>query len=281
LNYWSVNWNLAYNPETISDRRTRGGPLTLNLPGLQLNGNINSDSRKSVVVGAGGGIYHQRSDYHERWAWVDFEYRPMPNLSVSVGPNMTWIRTPAQWVQGVDDTTATATYGRRYVFADLEQSELSAGIRLNYTFSPKASLQFYAQPLVSAGSYSRFKELTRPRTFDFDVYGVDGGSTVTPADTLVCDPTSEQACWGIDPDGAGAAEPFAISDPTFTRKFLRGNAVLRWEYLPGSTLYLVWTQARSHFDHSGEFAFGRSMRRLWEAGADNIFMVKVSYWWNP
>ena len=281
LNYWSVNWNVAYNPQTTNDRRTRGGPVTLNLPGFQLNGNISSDNRKSVVVGAGGGTYYQRSDYHERWAWVEVEYRPVPNLSVSAEPQMSWARTPAQWVQGQDDSTAIATYQRRYVFADLDQTELSAGIRFNYTFSPKASLQVYAQPLISAGTYARFKELARPRTFDFNVYGVDNGSTVTPRDRVVCDTTSTTRCWGVDPDGAGAAAPFAIYDPNFSVKSLRGNAVLRWEYLPGSTLYLVWTQARSHFDDSGEFAFGRSMRRLWEAGADNIFMVKVSYWWNP
>ncbi|MGH7569294.1 MAG: DUF5916 domain-containing protein [Gemmatimonadales bacterium] len=271
LNYWSINWDVAYNPETVSDRRTRGGPLTRNLPGTQLGFNVNSDSRKSVTFSMYAGLYHQRRDYSDRWAGANIQYRPMPNVSLSVGPNFSWGKSPAQYIGTYDDTLglATATYGRRYVFADLDQTEVSARIRLNYTFSPTLSLQVYAQPLVSAGSYDRFKELARPRTFDFNVYG-EGSSTF------------DDSTYVADPDGPGGpADPIQLYRPDFNFKSLRGNAVLRWEYLPGSTLFLVWTQSRSHFDDSGEFAFGRSMGRLWDAGADNIFMVKATYWWNP
>jgi hypothetical protein len=130
------------------------------------------------------------------------------------------------------------------VFARLRQTELSAGIRMNWTYSPKVSLQLYAQPLISAGKYDQFKRLARPRSFDFD-------STAAPY------------------------------DPDFNFKSLRGNAVLRWEYLPGSTMFLVWTQSRSDFENVGDFNFGNSLHRLAQAKAKNIFLVKFTYWWNP
>jgi hypothetical protein len=84
----------------------------------------------------------------------------------------------------------------------------------------------------------------------------------------------------IDPDGSGPAQSFTIDKPDFNFKSLRGNAVLRWEYLPGSVLYFVWTQSRSDYENAGEFQFKKSVDRLLDARADNIFMVKFTYWLN-
>ncbi|MDZ7262382.1 MAG: DUF5916 domain-containing protein, partial [candidate division KSB1 bacterium] len=164
---------------------------------------------------------------------------------------------------------ATTTFGKRYVFAELDHTTLSASIRLNWTFTPQLSFQLYAQPLISAGDYHDFKELARPRSYDFNKFG-EGGSTLTYQD--------EQ--FVADPDGAGPAEPLTWDNPDFNFKSLRGTAVLRWEYLPGSTLYLVWTQSRSQSEEIGEFRFQRSLRHLWDTKGDNIFMIKVNYWWS-
>jgi uncharacterized protein DUF5916 len=244
-NFYWINWNAAYNPWTVNNRRTRGGPLTLNPPGTQFGINLNSDSRKAWTFGVGSGVYEARSD-HNWWTWVELGWRPAPNLSLSVSPNYSTDVTPVQYV-GTYDTSAAAaaaTYGKAYVFARLRSAELSAGIRLNWTYTPTLSLQLYAQPLISAGKYDQFKWLARPRTFDF-----------TPA---------------------GA--PY---NPDFNFRSLRGNAVLRWEYLPGSTLFFVWTQTRQDVEDVGDFAFQRSMDRLLSAKASNIFMIKATYWWNP
>jgi hypothetical protein len=82
----------------------------------------------------------------------------------------------------------------------------------------------------------------------------------------------------VDPDGAGAAAPFSIDNPDFSVRSLRGNAVFRWEYRPGSTLFLVWTQSRSSSDASGEFDLGRDSRALTATRPDNIFLVKMNWW---
>src|SRR6266705_1981811 len=243
-NYYGLNWNLAYNPWTVSNRRTRGGPLTLTPPGYQFGFDANSDSRKRVTLGAGAGTYYRSGADYDWYSYLNVQYLPAPNVSVSVGPNLSGANYPLQYVDAIADSTATATYGTRYVFARLRQTELSAGVRLNWTYSPTLSLQLYAQPLISAGKYDRFKSLARPRSYAFD-------STAAP------------------------------SNPDFNFKSLRGNAVLRWEYRPGSTLFFVWTQSRSASDDNGEFRFGSSMRSMLSAPAENIFMVKATYWWNP
>ena len=85
----------------------------------------------------------------------------------------------------------------------------------------------------------------------------------------------------VDPDGPGPADVLTFGKPDFNFKSLRGNAVLRWEYMAGSTLYFVWTQSRSDFEDDGDFNFGASMGRMLQAPAENIFMVKLTYWWNP
>jgi hypothetical protein len=243
-NYYWINWNTAYNPWTVNNRRTRGGPLTLSPPGYQLGIDAGTDSRKTFTFGAGAGTYYRSRQDVEWWSYANVQYRPAANVSMTVGPNFSKAKNPLQYVDAIPDTAATATYGAQYVFARLRQTELSAGIRLNWTYSPTLSLQLYAQPLISAGKYDDFKQLARPRSNDY----------------------------------TAAAAPY---NPDFNFKSLRGNAVLRWEYLPGSTLFFVWAQSRSDFEDVGDFQFGSSMRRMFRAPAENIFMVKATYWWNP
>jgi hypothetical protein len=83
----------------------------------------------------------------------------------------------------------------------------------------------------------------------------------------------------IDPDGAGPAPAFTLANPDFNVRSLRGNAVLRWEYRPGSTLYFVWQQQRSGFEPTGEFRFAEGADALLHLPSENVFAVKVSYWW--
>jgi len=208
-------------------------------------------------------------------AYLNVQYRPAPNVLLSVGPNLYKQNNPLQYVAAVGDTSGGApdTYNTHYVFGVLNQTELSAGIRLNWTYSPTLSLQLYAQPLISAGSYGSYRELARPRSAAFVRYGRDNGSTITYVDST--------KSYDVDPDGAGPVQPFSFGKPDFNFKSLRGNAVLRWEYMPGSTLYFVWTQSRSAADDNGGFRFGSSMGSMLRAPAENIFMIKATYWWNP
>ncbi|MGH7595416.1 MAG: DUF5916 domain-containing protein [bacterium] len=244
LNYYNFNYSLAYNPETVSNNRTRGGPLTLNRPGWEVNFFVNSDSRKNWVFGLGTFGYSRGPKNWDRGLDASVEWKPSANLSISAGPTLWWNRNFAQYVT-VDTSNAhlaAATFGQHYIFAELRQTELAANIRMNWTFTPRLSLQLYAQPLISSGNYSNYKELARARSYDFNPYATS------------------------------RADDFNI-------KSLRGNAVLRWEYSPGSTLYFVWTQSRSDYENFGNFQFNRSVGRLGDTRPNNIFLVKASYWW--
>lgn len=271
-NYWWTGINVAYNPGTTNNRRTRGGPLTLNLPGAEFNLNFGSDGRKKVSFNAWGGAYYQRGDQYDWWSGLNLNFRPASNVSLSVGPSLSGGLNPAQYIGAFQDSTpsptATLTDSTRYVFASIDRTELSAGIRLNWTFTPSLSLQLYAQPLVSAGEYGDFRRLRTAGTYDFEVYTAANGTY---------DPARNE----VYPDGPGTADTLNVSNPDFNFRSLRGNAVLRWEYLPGSTIFLVWTHGRQDSDGNGQFRLRHSMSRLFAHAPENMFMVKVSYYWNP
>jgi hypothetical protein len=139
--------------------------------------------------------------------------------------------------------------------------------------SPTLSFQVYIQPFVASGKYTGFKYLKRSKSYDFINYG-ENGSTLTGD-------ISENGVinsYTLDPDAGGPAPSQTISNPDFNYISLRGNAVFRWEYLAGSTLYLVWTQTREDVESYGTFRFGRSLNHLFSVKPDNIFMLKISYW---
>ena len=268
-NFSTGRWFVAYNPKTLSDRRTRGGPLMVNQPGVEWDFQLDSDPNKRWIFGGGLHGLHYRRDWEQSWsARAYVEWKPGARLSLRVEPQIERTGTSAQYVDTFDDPAASHTFGHRYVFADLDQTTLSASLRLNWIFTPKLSLEVYAQPLLSSGSYTGFKELARPRSYDFNLY---------PAAVSTSDPDRII----LDPDGTGPSASQEIDDPNFSLASLRGNAVLRWEYSPGSTLFLVWTQNRSATETVGTFRTGRALDRLFGAAGDNIFLVKLSYWWNP
>jgi hypothetical protein len=273
-NFYSVGLNCAFNPNSLDTRSTRGGPAMLNPTGWELDFNFSSDGRKPVVVSAFGSSYVGGGG-HQFQAEVDVEYKPAANIDLTIGPSFNRYAAQAQWVGSYLDPTASATYGSRYVFADMEQKTISANIRLNWTFSPELSLQVFLQPLISSGAYRDLKTLRQPRTFDFGYFGRDG-STLKPQTVSSGDITGYE----VDADGAGPSQPYVFSNPDFNYKSLRGNAVLRWEYRPGSALYLVWTQSRSDNENFGDFQFDHSISRLLGARPDNIFMLKFTYWWS-
>jgi hypothetical protein len=179
-----------------------------------------------------------------------------------------------QYVTSVGDPTNTLFYGRRYVLSSLVQKTLSLDTRFTMTFSPTSSLELYTQPFIASGAYSAFKEFDRPRYSRKSVYGIDKGSIQATRNVR-----GEIVGYTIDPDAAGAAAPFTIDNPDFNVRSLRGNAVYRWEYRPGSTLFFVWTQSRENFaPYDGSFEFDRDRSALFATNPDNIFLVKLNYW---
>ena len=221
------------------------------------------------MAGLSTQLSHDASGAHSTSLSLDLSARPTSNLNVTVGPSYRVGESTSQYVLTRPDPLATATYGARYVFADLRQTTLSLDTRVEWTLTPTLSVQTYVQPFVAVGRFERFKEFQRPGSYDFAVYGADQG-------TIEHDPAAGQ--FTIDPDGAGAAESFALGDPTFNTRSLRGNAVVRWQYRPGSALFFVWQQQRSDFEPTGDFRAGHDVESIFQTRPTNVFLVKATWW---
>jgi len=264
-NRWSSNANASINPERLNVRATRGGPV-MRFPASQnLNLYFDTDGGKPWFWAIEGGASRDDGGSRNASMGLTFQYRPRSNLSLSFGPSIEDRLDNAQYVTRVSDATETATFGNRYIFAEIAQKTAAAEMRLDYSMTPNLSFQVFAQPLISSGRYSEFKQLARGRTYDFTVYGQDNGSTY------------DANTGDIDPDGVGPAPSFNLGPRDFTVRSIRGNAVVRWEYLPGSTLFLVWTQNRFGDESIGEFDLHRSLSQLSRTQADNVFLVKFSH----
>jgi Domain of unknown function (DUF5916)/Carbohydrate family 9 binding domain-like len=269
LNYWKVQGNVTLNQEVMDDRLTRGGPLVPNTVDLPIFLGVTSDSRKRVTVGSNA---FYSSNKYGGWASTvnaNVSMKASSSVTVTLEPSFDRSHNYAQYVQTVDDVTATRTYGQRYVFADLDQSSVGVTGRVNMGVTPKMSLQVYSQLLLSAGDYWRLKELERPRRLSFLAYGQNIGTITRQGDDYL-----------IDPDGSGQAPSFSVQDPDFNFKSLRLNAVFRWEWKPGSTLFFVWTESRADTRYPGAIFVGRDLRALFSSPAENIFLIKTTYWFN-
>jgi hypothetical protein len=281
LNYWGGSVRGGVRPWTLDDRLTRGGPMAKRPGSGQWSASLNSDSRKTLGVRT---RYNGSSDAVGSWRHsgsINFTYRSGEKLELRLGPSVTRSFTRAQYVTSTSDPLATSTFGRRYVFAPIDQTTVSLETRLNMTFSQTLSLQVYVQPLISSGNYGDLAEFQAPRTYRFSTYGEDIGTSARQDD----------GSYLIDPDGPGPAPEFTVSDRSFNFRSLLGNAVLRWEWNPGSTIFLVWQQTRadrvraSEFNETGAldvgtFDLGYDTRELFGLRADNIFLLKVNYWLN-
>ena len=240
-NNWSTGAGFNGNTRTFDDRATRGGG-----PGAYANRTwsywqyVNSDERHPII---GNVFLNYGTDQHgTHWSGVEpgVTWRPSSFLSVSGGVNVNHNVNDSQWIENTD--------GGHYVFGHLDQTTVSLTWRANYAITPQLTVQLYAQPFVSVGDYSNFKELVNGRA----------------------------------PGYADRYAPFAYADnPDFNYRSFRMTNVLRWEYRPGSALFVVWQQGREESLDTGRFRFQQDFGGVFAAPGTNVFLVKYSYWINP
>jgi hypothetical protein len=266
-NYWNIQSFWIHRAEVFDDRATRGGPVVQRPANDFVSVNVNTDFRKKLVVGAEVDAGCNREHYCSQFANVSLQMKPASNVQLTLGPSWSHDETGAQFIRSFVDFQATRFFARRVVFAQLFQNSIGMDTRFNVTFSPTLTLELYMQPLIASGTYSRWREFATYRTTRKLTYGVDIG-TVTPV----------ARGDSIDPDGPGPAQGFVIGPRDFTFRSLRGNTVLRWEYRPGSTLFVVWTRSSRIPDRSEGEIRGADFGDLFQGPSENIFLVKVNYW---
>ncbi|HEX6748016.1 MAG TPA: DUF5916 domain-containing protein [Longimicrobium sp.] len=270
-NYWNVSSFVIWNTALDDDRLTRGGPVVRRPSDVTYFLNVSTDSRKRVVLSTNPYYSTSTDGTHAFSGNLSVRVKPASNVQFSVGPAYSVDHSRTQFITRFADSTATNFYGQRVVFSDLVQHQLSMNTRLNWTFSPTLTLELFAQPLVASGSFDRYKEFAAPRSIRKTLY--DAAQI-----TQVLDAEGRTVEYTLDPDRNPATTNFTIPNPDFNFRSLRGNAVLRWEYRPGSTLFLVWQQQRSGTEPFGTFDFSRDTRAVFDAPPDNVFVVKLSYW---
>ena len=269
--FWNISWSYIHRPQVMDPTQLRGGPAVATVAAEYTNGSVNTDSRRALVFELGGGLFRDRASTLAYDVEVTANYRPLSNVSLSVGPALSNWNLYEQYVTRVADTTAASFAGSRYVSSRLHQQTFELDTRASITFTPTMSLEVFLQPFFAAGHYHDFEEYARPRSNVLETYGRDRG-------TIAFDKTTN--AYTIDPDGAGPAASFNVGNPDFTDRSLRGNAVFRWEFRPGSVLYVAWTQSRDASAAFGNLAFGRDRTALLATRPDDIFLVKAS-WWLP
>jgi hypothetical protein len=241
-NMWSDNLLPAY-----CDRCARGGPAVRGSPDYNMLVNLGADPRWKAVPTIAA-IYTV-GDYGNSTLWRVRPYvtvRARSNLSWEIGTRYQRNRNDTQWFQNLGVIGSDTTH---YLFAHLDQELLSFTSRFNYTATTTMSLQLYAEPFLTTGRYFRLRELASPRAARY----------------------------------ADRYRPFSLStsDASFNVKQLNASAVTRWEYRPGSTIFIVWTQGRDQDDrNAGSFLPVRDFRDLFAARPDNTFLIKASYWMN-
>jgi hypothetical protein len=241
-NLWRAGGGVNFNAANFDDRLTRGGPGGYVLPNRNSWQWFNTNDRKVVSFNWNSGF-----GGNGRGRYFEFEpsiaIRPVSSFSTELGFNYNNNINDAQWVAEVAGTDRT-----HYVFGRLEQKTHSLTVRVNYTMTPNLSLQIYGQPFVSSGHYVGYKELVDGRAPGYD---------------------DRYAPYAYD----GNADFSVLS--------FRTTNVLRWEYRPGSTLFVVWQQGREGTGLPGRFALGRDYSDLFATAATNTLLVKFAYWMNP
>ena len=269
-NFWGASAFVIRTPDYYDDGATRGGPVIRRRGYRYHSVQVSTDARKAISFSASPN-YTARDGGPDAYNLnLSMVYKPTSQVQLSLGPGYSKSVSLAQFVTSGADSTATDFYGRRYIFAQLDQRTLSMSTRANITFTPTLTLEAFAQPLIASGAYQIFREFAGPRQAAFRDF--------RPGVELTSETVNGSRRYTVDVDGAGPAQQISFFDPNFNFRSLRGNAVLRWEYLPGSTLYFVWQQNRSDTDQIGDFKLGRDRRALFSAHPDNIFLVKATYW---
>lgn len=283
-NWWDVSANVSLNPDSYPRTRTRGGPVMKDPGSTSLRFDVNTDRRKRISLGFGGNWRDGFADSgHEVGFGGSVELRPSPRVEVRLEPRWSRETDAAQYVLATATMPYEPTFGGRYFFAEIERTTVSMETRVNIGISPQLTFQLFAQPLLSSGDYLRYRQLAAPGTFDFVEFTegqslVENGRVICAGGTI-CPVTGADG--GVDQhldfNGDGEAD-YAFSDRDFNVRSLVGNAVLRWEFRPGSTFFLVWQRQQRARLALGDFDLSRDLSGLLQTPADNVFMIKLSYW---
>jgi hypothetical protein len=263
-NFWTGGIGGGFNFMERSTTMLRGGPSMILPNSGRIYVSIGSDNRK-VISGNlfGSGRWGAENYFRQNSLSLDLTARPVNTLSISLNPSYSWNYHELQYV-----TTELTEGEERYLFGDIDQKVLSMSLRISYNITPDLTIQYWGQPFIASGAYSGFKMITDPQAGQFtDRYHQFSEGQISFADDQ----------YQIDEAMDGVTD-YTFDDPNFTVDEWLSNLVIRWEFLPGSTAYLVWSQTRDYYDPSGIFGVWDNVDQMFTSKrANNTVLLKVSY----
>lgn len=265
-NYWRGFFNLNVDSELLSHSVLRGGP-SMKLPGDKgFYAGVFTNNQKKLTFGIDGGMRssHAKDFSSRKSVELEVGYRPFKSLQIEISPEIAFSDNQLQYV-----TQRDYSNDKRYIMGSIDRTTFSTSIRVNYNITPDLTIQYWGQPFIATGDYNEFKYVIDSKADDvndrFDLY---------TAEQISLD--EDNAMYLIDDNKDGSTD-YSFSDPNFNVKEFLSNLVLRWEYRPGSTLYLVWSQNRSAYANIGKFDFEENIETLFDDEPHNVFLVKLSY----
>jgi len=189
-------------------------------------------------------------------------YQPTNALNISISPEFSFNPNKTQYV-----TESSFNGDPRYITAEIDNQTFSAPIRINYTINPNLTIQYYAEPFVSRGTYSNFNHITNPVADDlydrFDLYDND---QISLTDDV----------YNIDENKDGNTD-YSFDKPDFAFVQYNSNLVVRWEYIPGSEVFLVWSQGIRGFGDPEDGLFESIDKEIIQQKPNNTFLIKATF----
>ncbi len=263
-NYWQAGGGAEISLNQLSNTRLRGGPL------MKLPGEINewlflqTDNRKKLIINLNANFNNMFEDGARSFSLTPgITYKPFNTLDLTVSPSYRKSFDELQYVTQAEFGTTD-----RYLFSSIDQKVLSVSFRLNFTLTPDLTIQYWGQPFVASGKYYDFKYVGNSLASDYH----ERFTLFTPGQMT----TVNNESYSIDEDADGL-EDYNFGKPDFDVQEFLSNLVFRWEYNPGSSLYLVWNQTRRGFNPTGEMDYFDDLGDLLRFRPHNVFLIKFSY----
>jgi hypothetical protein len=264
-NQWSFAANQIYHTKTLDTKILRGGYDMIMPYTITSTGSLNTDQAKKIT---GGLVYSYQYTGNNSAISYQIEpgitYRPINNLKIGVTTNYINNHDRLQYI-----TTSYNVPGNRYILGTINQKTLGMTFRVDLNLTPEFSIQYYGSPFVSIGKYSQLKYVTNPRAGvyndRFEIYQ---------------DPVLSEGMYQLYDYNNGPRIDYSVANPDFNFHQFRSNLVAKWEYRLGSFIYFVWSSERTENTSESNVSVGESYKQIRSIFPNNIFLIKLNYWFS-
>jgi hypothetical protein len=264
-NQWAFSANLIYHTKAVDTKILRGGYDMIMPQSVMTFGSANTNPSKKIIASFGYSYEYRGDRLAENYQLTPgITYRPLNNLKIGLTAN---------YMRNIDNlqyiSTVTSVPGDRYILGTISQKTLGLTFRVDLNLTPEFSIQYYGSPFVSLGAYSQLKYITNPKAANyenrFEVY----------QDALLIN-----GVYQLYDNTGGTRMDYSIDNPDFNFHEFRSNLVAKWEYRLGSFIYLVWSSNKSGNTNSSNASLGESYKQLRSIFPNNIFLIKLNYWFS-